>query len=66
MAFWMMSLEEKKVNQQVKNKSKGPEEITDRRVGDGRMRMISKGKDQCWIKIRRRLPCDYQDVKHYY
>lgn len=35
-------------------------------AGDGRKWMINKGKDQCWIKIRRRLQCDYPDNKHYY
>lgn len=61
-----MYLEKKKIIiERVRNKSKEPEEISDRRVGDGRKRVINKGKDQCWIKIRR-LPCDYQDIKHYH
>lgn len=44
-----------KINQRARNKSREPEEISNRGVGDGRKRMINKGKDQCWIKIRRRL-----------
>lgn len=54
----------KKKKQQVKSNSRKAGEIN-RRVGDGRKRMINMGKDQCWIKIRR-LQCDYRDNKYYY
>lgn len=55
-----------KKKEELKNKCKEPEEISDRRVGDRSERMINEGRDQCWIKIRRRLPSDYQDIKHCY